>query len=122
MWEDSLTIRNPFGISVFGSALVKASPDLAIISAAVTRLETKPAESFSKAREGARSVTQFLRQSGADEFGTSRISLSQQNRFVGGESRFLGHKANVGFTIVLKALDRLEEIVSGVIEAGANEI
>jgi uncharacterized protein len=122
MWEDSLTIRNPYGISVFGSALLKVSPDSAMISVAVTRLETRPEESFSKAREGARSVTQFLSKSGADEFGTSRISLSQQNRFVGGESRFLGYKANVGFTIVLKALDRLEEIVSGVIEAGANEI
>jgi hypothetical protein len=41
---NSLTIENPFGISVFGSALLRVSPDPATITAAITRLEAKPSE------------------------------------------------------------------------------
>lgn len=122
MWESSLTIQNPYGVSVFGSALLRVSPDSALITAAVTRLEKKPADAFSKAKEGARAVSEFLRRFRVDEFGTSRISLSQETRLVGGEFRDLGYKANVGFTIKIKTLDQLEETISGVVEAGANEI
>jgi uncharacterized protein len=122
MFESSLTIQNPFGVSVFGSALLRVSPDLAAITATVARLEQTSSEAFSKAKEGARAVTEFLRRAGVDEFGMSRISLSQELRFTGGERRFLGYNAKIGFTVVLKALDRIEEIVSGLIDGGANEI
>ncbi len=67
-------------------------------------------------------MSEFLRRFRVDEFGTSRISLSQETRLVGGEFRDLGYKANVGFTIKIKTLDQLEETISGVVEAGANEI
>jgi uncharacterized protein YggE len=122
MWQNSLTIQNPYGISVFGSALFKASPDSASITAAVTRLETKPAESFSRAKEGARLVVEFLRRRGVEEFGTSRITLAAESRFVNGELQHLGYRAAIGFKIVTHALDTLKEIVAGVIEAGANQI
>jgi hypothetical protein len=56
----NLTIEQPFGISVFGSALLRVSPDFATIRAAVTRLEEKPSEAFTKARKGAQAVTSFL--------------------------------------------------------------
>src|ERR1051325_7904945 len=109
MLDSSLAIQTPYGLCVFGSALVKASPDSALISAAVTRLEKKPSDSFSMARDGARSVAGFMRKSRIEEFGTSRISLAQENRFVTGELRFLGYKATVAFTVVIQALEKLEE-------------
>jgi uncharacterized protein YggE len=122
MFETSLTIENPYGLSVFGSALLKVSPDSALVNASVTRVEQRPSDSFSKAKEGARAVADFLRRSKIDEFGTSRISLIREIRFVGNEQRFLGYKATVDFTVRITALDRLEEVVTGVVEAGANEI
>lgn len=67
-------------------------------------------------------MTEFLRESGIREFGTSIISLSQENHIMNGEIRYLGYKATVGFTIVIKSLAQLEEVVSGIIEAGANQI
>jgi uncharacterized protein YggE len=122
MLDNSLAIQNPYGVSVFGSALLQVSPDSALITTSVTRLEKKTSDSFSKAKAGARAVSDFLRQAGVEAFGMSRISLSQESRFSGGEHRFLGYKATIGFTIEVATLDRLEEIVTGVIEAGANEI
>ncbi len=122
MWQNSLTIQNPYGVSVFGSAVLRISPDSATIHAAVSCAEEKPAPAFSKAKESARSVAEFLRKANLREFGASRVSLSQERRFVGGEMRFVGYRATVGFTIVLRSLDQFEEVVTGAIEAGANQI
>ncbi len=122
MFENSMTIQNPFGTTVFGSALLKVTPDRAVITASVTRTEQKPSDAFSKAKEGARSVAQFLRRSQIEEFGTSRMSLGRDLRFVGGAQKLLGYKAVVGFAVKVKELELLEEIIAGVIEAGANEI
>jgi uncharacterized protein len=122
MWENSLTIQQPFGISVFGAAQLKVAPDSALISAAVTRLEEKPADAFGKAKKSAKAVSDFLRSSGIGEFGTSRMTLLQESRFSNGEFRQLGYKVRVGFRVRVTALDRLEEIITGLIEAGANEI
>lgn len=122
MFDSSLTISNPYGVCVFGSALLRVSPDSVKIATAVHCVEKKTSDAFSKAKEAARAVFDFLQRSGIDDFGMSRISLSQEHRYSGGEHRFLGYKATIGFTIVIKTLDRLEDIASGVIEAGANEI
>ena len=87
----TLTIEHPFGISVFGSALLRVSPDSAIIRAAITRLEEKPSDAFAKARKGAQSVTAFLRKSQVTESGLSRISLSQEYRISNSERRPIGY-------------------------------
>jgi uncharacterized protein YggE len=41
---------------------------------------------------------------------------------VNGEQRFAGYAAHVGFEIILRDLDRIEPILVGVVNAGANEI
>jgi uncharacterized protein len=119
---NSLTIEHPFGISVFGSALLRVSPDSATIRAAISRLEEKPSEAFAKARKGARAVTEFLRQAKVDESGLSRISVSQEYRFSNNERRPIGYVAKIAITVILSQLDEIEKIVSGLVEAGANEI
>jgi hypothetical protein len=122
MFDNSLAIQNPFGISVYGSAVLKVSPDSASIAAAVKCLEDKPEDAFAGAKSAARSVAEFLDKSELGEFSASRISIMEHRRFLGGENHFLGCQAMVGFTIVLRSLDRLEEIVTGVLHNGCNEI
>jgi uncharacterized protein YggE len=118
----SMTITNPFGICAFGSALLRVSPDSAIIRAAITRLEEKPSDAFAKARDAAQSVTGFLRKAHVKESGLSRISLAQEYRFFNNERRPVGYVAKLGLTVILSELDHTEEIVSGLVDAGANEI
>jgi uncharacterized protein YggE len=122
MLGNPFTIESPFGVSVFGSALLKVSPDQALIRASVTRVKPRASDSFLKAKDSARAVADFLRVANVQDFGTSRITLSQEKRVVSGEIRLLGYKAIIGFTILVKVLDQLEDVVAGVIEAGANEI
>jgi len=118
----STAITHPFGVSVFGSALVKVSPDSATIRAAITRLEEKPSEAFAKARKAAQSVTAFLRSAQVKEFGLSRISLAQEFRFSNNERRPIGYVARIGLNVILSQIDHTEEIVSGLVDAGANEV
>ncbi len=115
-------IEHPFGISVFGSALLRVQPDFATIHAAITRLEKKPSDAFSKAKDAAHAVSDFLRQAPIKESGLSRISLSQPFRFVNNERQPLGYQARIALTIVLSAMDQIESVVSGLVESGANEI
>jgi uncharacterized protein len=122
MWEHNLTIRQPFGVSVFGSALLKAAPDLASIMATVSRLEQKPSEAFAKAKKGAQGVAEFLRKARVPEVGTSRVSLTQQFRYIGGETKFIGYQARVDFSVIVRELDRVEELLTGLVDSGANEL
>ncbi|MCP4427268.1 MAG: SIMPL domain-containing protein [Chloroflexi bacterium] len=115
-------IKNPFGITVFGSSVVRVDPDIASLEFAVARLEKVPKIAFRKAREEARSVQSYLSDAKIKEYGSSRISLSESRRFMSGENRLEGYIAKIAFHVLLNDLDRVEEIISGVVEAGVNEI
>jgi uncharacterized protein len=122
MWENSLTIQDPFGISVFGSALIKTPPDLVSIQAAVARTEGTPSAAFSKVRKLAHDVKDFLQRSHTEEFGMSQMTLAPEFTFAGGQRKFVGYTARISFRIILRSLDRTEDLVSGLVDAGAAEI
>src|SRR6185295_365173 len=115
-------IRTPFGITVFGSAVSRIAPDIASLRVSVARLEQKPAEAFAKAREGSQAVQECLRKARITEFGASRVTLAQQHRYIGGETKFVGYQAKVSFHVMLTELDRVEEVLTAVVAAGANEV
>jgi len=116
------SIPNPFGINVFGSALLRVAPDIAFLKFTVSRLEQQPGDAFRHAREAARAVRTYLAEVGVGDVQSSRITLTQSFRYVGGEQRFLGYAATVAFHVLLRDLDRMEDVLTGVIGAGANEI
>lgn len=64
----------------------------------------------------------FLRNTPVKESGLSRISLAQQYRFTGSEKQPIGYLARIGLTVVLSELDQMEYVVSGLVDAGVNEI
>lgn len=41
---------------------------------------------------------------------------------MGGEQKFIGYAARVEFSIILRELDRVEEVLTGLVDAGANEL
>lgn len=122
MGDESNPIRILHGIRVFGSAVVRVAPDTASIVVAVSRLEKQPEAAFAKAREGAQTVNAFLHKAGIKDFGSSRVTLSQEFRYSQGENRFVGYKAKLEFNVVLRQMDKLDSLLSGLIAAGANEL
>jgi uncharacterized protein len=110
------------GIRVFGSAIIRVAPDIATILVAVTRIEQHPPAAFAAAREAAQSVNEFFRNCQLSDVGASRITLSQEFRYGNGENRFVGYKASIGYSIVLRDMYQVEATITGLIEAGANEL
>jgi hypothetical protein len=115
-------IERPFGISVFGSAILRVPPDIASITCSITRLEQHPKDAFRAAHEAAQIVSNFLAQAQIGEVGSSRVTLNQSFKQTGGERLFAGYTSRVTFQILLRQLDRLEEVLTGLIEAGINEL
>ena len=114
--------QQPAGVQVFGSALVRVSPDLASLSFAVIRKAAHPREAFSAVKAAAAEVTRFLREAAVTDAQSSRVTLEEVTRYVDGERRFDGYRARIGFNAMIGELDRLEGIITGVVDAGANKI
>lgn len=116
------SIQKPFGINVFGSSVVRIEPDVASFKFAVSRLEQHPRDAFRQVREAAQGVRAYLARAEISEVGSSQITLSQSFRYTEGEQRFVGYSAKVTFHVLLYDLSRMEELLSGVVDAGANEV
>jgi len=122
MFEHQQKIPNPFGITVFGSALKRVAPDVASIRASVSIIEKEAAAAFSKAKRGAQSVQEYLRKANITDFGTSRVALTRQLRFVNGVQQFIGYQAKISLRLMLDDLDHVDEMAERLVLAGANEI
>jgi uncharacterized protein len=115
-------ISTPFGITVFGSAIIRIVPDIASLTFGVARVGQHPRDAFRDAQEAAKKVRRFLSESKCGEFGTSRTMLSPEYKYSGGEQHFVGYCARIRFNILLHDLDRIESMLIGVVDAGANEV
>ncbi len=122
MNDDSHPAPTAHGVRVFGSAVLRVAPDMASIIVAVSRLEPQPDSAFARARDAAQAINTYLHKAGVKDFGSSRVNLAQQYRFSNGENRFLGYQAKIGFNVVLREMDRVDGLLSGLIKAGANEL
>ena len=120
--QSSASAKTSEGVQVFGSALLRVPPDIASIVVSVSRLEDEPTHAFSKAHASAKAVHSYLLRANVDEVQSSRITLSQETRYEHGEPRFIGYQARLGYHVILRDLDRVEEILIGLIDAGANEL
>jgi uncharacterized protein YggE len=122
MGDDRTSTPPAQTVRVFGSAVLRVAPDTASIVVAVSRLEQTPDAAFAKARTAAQAVTAYLHKAAVKEFGSSRVTLSQESRYTNGETRFVGYQARIGFNVVVREMDKVEAILSGLIAAGANEL
>lgn len=116
------SLQKPIGISTFGSSIARVEPDIASLRFAVSRLEQRPKDAFRQAREAAKAVRTYLGQAKMSDVGSSRITLGQSFRYIDGEQRFIGYTAKIAFHVLLRDLNRIEEILIGVTDVGANEI
>ena len=116
------SIYNPPAINVFGSTLIRIEPDIASLNFAVSHLAQHPTEAYREARNMTKKVLAYLEQAHITDVGYSHIFLHEERQHVNGEPRLAGYTAKVSFNVLLRDLDRVEEIISGVVDAGANEI
>ena len=113
-------LNNPFGISVFGSAIIRVDPDIVSLHFAVSRVEKNPKNAFQNTRAAMEQARGYLAQAQIQDVGTSRVGLSEI--FDGTTRRFTGYRAHADIHVLLRDLGRMEEIISGVVDAGVNNV
>ncbi|HXD10225.1 MAG TPA: SIMPL domain-containing protein [Anaerolineales bacterium] len=119
-------IHEPFGVTTYGSTVIRVDPDVASIKFAVSRIESHPKDAFKMVREESRKVTDYL-QSAAykKEASSSRISLTQTwdyGGYGGATRKLIGYTARADFHILLYDLEQLENLLVGIVDSGVNEI
>src|SRR5262245_59831420 len=117
-------VERPWGISAFGSASVKAVPDLVRIRFKIVRLEQTPAAGLEVARAAVRAVRGALREHGVGDAGVegSRLDLKTATEYVDNSRKFVGYQCQAAFAVESRALDDVEPLLVAVVAAGANEI
>src|SRR4029078_12694958 len=79
-------------------------------------------EAFRAARAGTQAVRAYLQAAELREVSSSRVTLSQTQRFVNGAQTFVGYTARAAFHLLLYDMDRMEEVLTGVVDSAANEV
>jgi len=118
----SQQISNPFGITVFGSSLIRVPPDVAVLNFSVMRTRPTPQEAFEAVHEGTRTVRQYLAETEVDDVQSSRVTLSQKFSGDYKKREFIGYEAIVDFTVLVTNIELLETLLIGVVNAGVNSL
>jgi uncharacterized protein YggE len=114
--------KSQAGVKVFGSAVLRVEPDVASLQFAVSRQVKHPKEAFRETHQAVKGVRAYLSQAGAGDVAASRITLARTFEYSGGKQLPTGYLARVSFNVLLPDLDRMEEVLVGVVDAGADEI
>jgi uncharacterized protein YggE len=123
MVSPSQAVHRPFGVTTYGSTIIRVEPDIASVHFAISRTAKHPKESFQIVREASRKLTDYLQSANfKKETSSARISLSQEWEYKASSRQFVGYTARAGFHTLLFDLDHLEELLIGIVDAGVNEI
>lgn len=118
-----MQIIQPWGVSAFGAASVKARPDLVRVRFRVSRLEQTPAEAFGAASEAVRAVRQALRQHDVPDAAVERSRLDLKSEWDYNKNRkLLGYQCKASFAVEFRNLDHVQQLLVDLVGAGANEI
>ena len=105
-------------ISVSATAILRVEPDLAVVSLAVVQADKDPKIAYSKAQNAIAKVRQFVADFERVELRSSTVHLGQAMN-QGTDTKF---SARINLTLLIKELTSIEQLIVGVIEAGANQL
>ena len=108
------SIEKLFYVHVFGSSIVRVKPDTALVNLTIRRTRKHPREAFQQVHEVLKNVLSFLTDSGIDDVGSSQISLSESYRNK--------YTAFTSLHVLLRSFDKLEDILTNVVEIGADQV
>ncbi|WP_344601033.1 SIMPL domain-containing protein [Streptomyces glaucus] len=118
------TIREPWGLSVFGAGSVRVEPQLVRVRLAVDVLKPSPDEAFREAGAAVARLREALRRHGIPDSAVSgsRLKLSSEYDGYGGERTFAGYRCRASYAVEAEALDYLQQLIVDAVEAGAHHI
>ncbi|MET7983428.1 MULTISPECIES: SIMPL domain-containing protein [unclassified Streptomyces] len=118
------SIREPWGLSVFGAGSVRAEPQLVRVRLAVDLLESSPDEAFRKAGTAVSGLREAVRRHGIPDASVSgsKLKLNSEYDGYGAGRKFLGYRCQASYTIETEAVDDLQQLIVDAVDAGANRV
>ncbi|MFF4499185.1 SIMPL domain-containing protein [Streptomyces sp. NPDC001401] len=118
------TIKEPWGLSVFGAGSVRVEPQLVRVKLTVDVLEPLPDKAFQEAGGSVARLREVLRGHGIPDASVSgsRLKLSSDYAGYGGERKFLGYRCQASYVIETATLDDLQQLIVDAVDAGAHQI
>jgi uncharacterized protein YggE len=117
------TIKEPWGLSVFGAGSVRVEPQLARVKVTVDVLEPLPDKAFQEAGAAVARLREVLRGHGIPDASVSgsRLRLSSDHDGYGSDRKFLGYRCTASYVIETEALDGLQQLIVDAVDAGAHQ-
>ncbi|WP_405873801.1 SIMPL domain-containing protein [Streptomyces sp. NBC_00005] len=118
------TIKEPWGLSVFGAGSVRVEPQLVRVKLTVDVLEPLPDKAFQEAGAAVTRLREVLRGHGIPDAAVSGSRLKLQSEYdgYGGDRKFLGYRCQASYAIETPALDDLQQLIVDAVDAGAHRI
>lgn len=118
------SLRDPLGVTVFGSHLLRTEPDHAIVSFAVHHLAAEPKAAIVAVEKTRVAVGAVLAARGLTpaDITISQLGLELAVDGYGKDRRVLGYKAELGYTVRCCDLGVVAELVIELVDAGARTI
>jgi uncharacterized protein YggE len=118
------TIRQPWGLSVFGAGSVRVEPQLVRVKLGVDLLQTSPDQAFREAGTAVTQLRQALRRHRIPDASVSgsRLTLNSEYDGYNRDRKFLGFRCRASYVIETEALDDLQQLIVDAVEAGAHWI
>ena len=113
-------IKNPLGVTAFGSGLVSAPADIAVINLSVESSDPSAKKAFQQTKKTSQGVRKYLDRLKNAEVSTSHIALSQSWSRNG--NKVDQFNATISYRIKLTDIDIMEKVITSAIGAGANRI
>lgn len=115
-------IQKPFGINVFGSALMRVDPDVASLSASTVSIQESPDKAFEALATKTNQINKYLQTVSDAEFASSRMNLSKYRKRINGELQSAGYQADMKYQILFNTLEQIDVIISNLVKAGITNI
>ncbi|MFF4352411.1 SIMPL domain-containing protein [Streptomyces sp. NPDC001530] len=118
------SIREPWGLSVFGAGSVRAEPQLVRVKLAVDVVEPSPDKAFQKAGTAVSRLRETLRRHGIPDASVSgsKLSLNSEYDGYGTGRKFLGYRCQASYVIETGTIDDLQQLIVDAVDAGANRV
>jgi hypothetical protein len=118
------SIQRPHGVNAFGTCLIRVEPDYASVQIAVTRVAAHPKDAFAASRDAARLVRECVRSQGIPDADVRSADITLTEAYGGTpqERKKIGYETTVPFHLIVRDLAKLEPLLSGVVDAGADRI
>jgi uncharacterized protein len=123
-WPTNQSIEHPVGANVYGSAVLRTEPDLAVAEIGVARVASTAKAAFSETGKAVEAVVRSVRRNNIspEAVEVSRVVLTSAYEGFGQAQKFIGYRARATFRILINRLDSVEGVLTGAVEAGANEV